>query len=202
MTATSSSTRWRSASPRRTRYFTRKATGVGNPIVYLGSKTGRDGIHGATMASASFEADAEEKRPTVQVGDPFAEKLLARGLSRTDGVRRGRRHPGYGRGGAHLVGGRDGGQGRSRRRTRSRPRAVPRDGHERLRDDALREPRTHADGPQAREGSASGRDLPQMGARFRRHRQDDRFQAFRRQARRRGQGGPADQGTRRRSAAL
>ena len=56
--------------------FTAKATGVGNPIVYLGSKTGRDGIHGATMASAAFEADAEEKRPTVQVGDPFAEKLL------------------------------------------------------------------------------------------------------------------------------
>jgi phosphoribosylformylglycinamidine synthase len=56
--------------------FYAKATGVGNAIVYLGSKTGRDGIHGATMASASFEADAEEKRPTVQVGDPFAEKLL------------------------------------------------------------------------------------------------------------------------------
>ncbi len=56
--------------------FYAKATGVGNPIVYLGSKTGRDGIHGATMASASFEADAEAKRPTVQVGDPFAEKLL------------------------------------------------------------------------------------------------------------------------------
>src|SRR6202030_1160209 len=53
-----------------------KASGVGNKIVYLGSKTGRDGIHGATMASAAFEADAEEKRPTVQVGDPFAEKLL------------------------------------------------------------------------------------------------------------------------------
>ena len=58
------------------RIFYAKATGVGNPIVYLGSKTGRDGIHGATMASASFEADAEEKRPTVQVGDPFSEKLL------------------------------------------------------------------------------------------------------------------------------
>ena len=58
------------------RIFYAKATGVGNPIVYLGSKTGRDGIHGATMASAGFEADAGEKRPTVQVGDPFAEKLL------------------------------------------------------------------------------------------------------------------------------
>jgi phosphoribosylformylglycinamidine synthase subunit PurL len=56
--------------------FTSAATGVGNPIVYLGSKTGRDGIHGASMASAAFDADAEEKRPTVQVGDPFAEKLL------------------------------------------------------------------------------------------------------------------------------
>src|ERR1700723_1662942 len=56
--------------------FTSAATGIGNPIVYLGSKTGRDGIHGASMASAAFEADAEEKRPTVQVGDPFAEKLL------------------------------------------------------------------------------------------------------------------------------
>ena len=56
--------------------FYAKATGIGNPIVYLGSKTGRDGIHGATMASAAFEADAQEKRPTVQVGDPFAEKLL------------------------------------------------------------------------------------------------------------------------------
>src|SRR3989442_10242450 len=58
------------------RIFYAKATGVGKPIVYLGSKTGRDGIHGATMASAEFGADAEEKRPTVQVGDPFSEKLL------------------------------------------------------------------------------------------------------------------------------
>jgi phosphoribosylformylglycinamidine synthase len=56
--------------------FYATATGVGNPIVYLGSKTGRDGIHGATMASASFDEDAQEKRPTVQVGDPFSEKLL------------------------------------------------------------------------------------------------------------------------------
>jgi phosphoribosylformylglycinamidine synthase len=56
--------------------FYAKATGVGKPIVYLGSKTGRDGIHGATMASAEFGAGTEEKRPTVQVGDPFSEKLL------------------------------------------------------------------------------------------------------------------------------
>jgi len=56
--------------------FYSAATGVGNPIVYVGSKTGRDGIHGATMASADFGDDIEEKRPTVQVGDPFVEKLL------------------------------------------------------------------------------------------------------------------------------
>jgi phosphoribosylformylglycinamidine synthase II len=56
--------------------FYSAAAGVGNPVVYFGSKTGRDGIHGATMASAEFSADAEEKRPTVQVGDPFTEKLL------------------------------------------------------------------------------------------------------------------------------
>jgi phosphoribosylformylglycinamidine synthase len=56
--------------------FYAAASGVGMPIVYLGSKTGRDGIHGASMASAEFGADSEEKRPTVQVGDPFAQKLL------------------------------------------------------------------------------------------------------------------------------
>ncbi|MGX7926000.1 phosphoribosylformylglycinamidine synthase subunit PurL [Tsuneonella sp. HG094] len=58
------------------RIFYSAATGLGNPIVYVGSKTGRDGIHGATMASADFGDDADAKRPTVQVGDPFTEKLL------------------------------------------------------------------------------------------------------------------------------
>ncbi len=56
--------------------FYSAASGVGNSIVYVGSKTGRDGIHGATMASADFAEDADAKRPTVQVGDPFTEKLL------------------------------------------------------------------------------------------------------------------------------
>ncbi|MBU6445520.1 MAG: phosphoribosylformylglycinamidine synthase subunit PurL [Alphaproteobacteria bacterium] len=58
------------------RIFLSAAKGAGNPVVYIGSKTGRDGIHGATMASAEFSEDSEEKRPTVQVGDPFTEKLL------------------------------------------------------------------------------------------------------------------------------
>jgi phosphoribosylformylglycinamidine synthase subunit PurL len=58
------------------RIFYSAATGPGNPVIYVGAKTGRDGIHGATMASAEFSDDSEEKRPTVQVGDPFTEKLL------------------------------------------------------------------------------------------------------------------------------
>ncbi len=56
--------------------FYSAAAGVGHPVIYVGSKTGRDGIHGATMASTEFDEDSDEKRPTVQVGDPFTEKLL------------------------------------------------------------------------------------------------------------------------------
>src|SRR5438093_6040357 len=58
------------------RIFNAIAKGVGNPVIYVGSKTGRDGIHGATMASESFSEEKEQRRPTVQVGDPFTEKLL------------------------------------------------------------------------------------------------------------------------------
>lgn len=61
---------------RKDQIFFGKAEGIGNPILYVGAKTGRDGIHGATMASAEFDEEALEKRPTVQVGDPFLEKLL------------------------------------------------------------------------------------------------------------------------------
>jgi len=69
--------------------FRGTAAGVGNPIMYVGAKTGRDGIHGATMASAQFDDKTEEKRPTVQVGDPFMEKLLLEAcleLFQTDAV--------------------------------------------------------------------------------------------------------------------
>jgi len=58
------------------RIFLGRAEGVGNPVFYVGAKTGRDGIHGATMASAEFGEGSEERRPTVQVGDPFMEKVL------------------------------------------------------------------------------------------------------------------------------
>ena len=61
---------------RRDEIFYAKASGVGNPVIYVGAKTGRDGIHGATMASEEFKEGSEQKRPNVQVGDPFMEKLL------------------------------------------------------------------------------------------------------------------------------
>ena len=96
--------------------FYAAASGVNMPIVYLGSKTGRDGIHGASMASAEFDDDSAEKRPTVQVGDPFSGKAAAGSLPRNHGEGLRDRDPGHGRGGPHLLGGRDGRQGRSRRR--------------------------------------------------------------------------------------
>ncbi|HUG82803.1 MAG TPA: phosphoribosylformylglycinamidine synthase subunit PurL [Bryobacterales bacterium] len=61
---------------RKDRIFFGKACGLGNPVIYVGAKTGRDGIHGASMASAEFDEQSEQKRPNVQVGDPFLEKLL------------------------------------------------------------------------------------------------------------------------------
>ena len=61
---------------KKNKIFYSKAEGINKPVVYVGSKTGRDGIHGASMASAEFDENAEEKKPTVQVGDPFTEKLL------------------------------------------------------------------------------------------------------------------------------
>ena len=61
---------------KKNKIFYSKAAGIGKPVIYVGSKTGRDGIHGASMASASFDDKIEEKKPTVQVGDPFTEKLL------------------------------------------------------------------------------------------------------------------------------
>lgn len=73
----------------RGRIFTGKAQGSGNPVMYVGSKTGRDGVHGATMASESFREESEQRRPTVQVGDPFTEKLLLEAcleLMKTDAI--------------------------------------------------------------------------------------------------------------------
>ena len=96
--------------------FYSAAKGVGLPVVYVGSKTGRDGIHGATMASAEFDDKSDEKRPTVQVGDPFTEKLLIEACLELMATDVHHRHPGHGRGRPHLLHLRDGRQGRRRHR--------------------------------------------------------------------------------------
>ena len=106
--------------------FYSAAKGVGNPVVYVGSKTGRDGIHGATMASAEFDEESEEKRPTVQVGDPFTEKLLIEAcleLMATDAIVA---HPGHGRGRPDLVVVEMAAKGGVGIEARSRPRAAAR----------------------------------------------------------------------------
>jgi len=81
---------------RRDQIFYARAAGEGNPVIYVGARTGRDGIHGATMASEEFSEGSEAKRPNVQVGDPFLEKLLLEAASKR--MQRGRlSHSGYGR---------------------------------------------------------------------------------------------------------
>ena len=144
------------------RIFLSAAAGIGNPVVYVGSKTGRDGIHGATMASAEFAADSEEKRPTVQVGDPFTEKLLIEAcleLMATDAIVA---IQDMGAAGLTSSLGRDGRQGRRRHRAGPRPGARPRDRHDRLRVHAVGKPGAHADGaapgPRARSPATSSRN--------------------------------------------
>ncbi len=156
--------------------FYSAAKGVGLPVVYVGSKTGRDGIHGATMASAEFDDKSDEKRPTVQVGDPFTEKLLIEAcleLMATDVI-----IAIQDMGAAGLTSSivRDGRQGRRRHHARPRPRAAARSRHDRLRDDALGEPGAHAHDAEARRAKPRRRrgHLQEVGPRLRRHRRDDR----------------------------
>ena len=107
-------------------------------VYYVGAKTGRDGIHGATMASAEFDEKSAEKRPAVQVGDPFMEKLLLEAcleVMKTDALDR---HSGHGRRRADLLDDRDGIARRRGRRDRRRARAAARDRHDAVRDHALR----------------------------------------------------------------
>ena len=127
--------------------FLARASGVGNPVMYVGSKTGRDGIHGASLlASAEFDAESEAKLPTVQVGDPFTEKCLIEACLELMADGCGGRHPGHGRRGPHVFVVRDGqplGYG-----DRAGPRRGPaaRDRHDPLRVAALRESGAHAAG--------------------------------------------------------
>ena len=104
------------------RIFRASASGRGNPVLYVGSKTGRDGIHGASLlASSEFKEESEQMKPTVQVGDPFTENILIEALleaMRTGDARRG---AGHGRSGSHELYGRDGVAWRRRHSSRPRP---------------------------------------------------------------------------------
>ena len=106
------------------------ASGVGNAVYYVGAKTGRDGIHGATMASAEFDEKSSEKRPAVQVGDPFMEKLLLEAcleVMQTDALDR---YSGHGRRRLDLLDDRNGFARRCRRRDRRVAGAAARDRHD------------------------------------------------------------------------
>ncbi len=182
--------------------FLSAAKGAGNPVVYIGSKTGRDGIHGATMASAEFSEDSEEKRPTVQVGDPFTEKLLLEAcleLMATDAIIA---IQDMGAAGLTSSSAEMGDKGGSRHRARSRQGAPARSEHDRLRHDAVGKPGAHAGGAEAGPRGRGRSDLPEVGTRFRRHRHHHRHQSPRRQAQGRGGGRHADHRALRRSAGL
>ena len=134
--------------------FKSAAKGAGNPVVYVGSKTGRDGIHGATMASAEFNEDSEEKRPTVQVGDPFTEKLLLEAcleLMATDAIIAIQDMGAAGLTSSSSEMAAKGGAGIELDLDHVPQRETQ---HDRLRDDALRIPGAHADGAEARPRSA------------------------------------------------
>jgi len=108
--------------------FYSAAAGVGMPVVYLGSKTGRDGIHGATMASAEFDDKTEEKAPHRSGRRSLFREASARSLPRIDGLGRGHRDPGYGRGGLTCSAVEMGAKGDLGLEARSRRRALPRAG--------------------------------------------------------------------------
>ena len=149
------------------------ASGVGNPVYYVGAKTGRDGIHGATMASAEFDDKSAEKRPAVQVGDPFMEKLLLEAcleLMQTDALVG---MQDMGAAGPDLLDLRNGVARRRRHRDRRHARAAARDRHDAVRDHAVRI--AGADAARRQEGPRGGSraDLrevgPARGAHRRRH---------------------------------
>ena len=153
---------------RRDQIFYAKAAGEGNPVIYVGSKTGRDGIHGATMASEEFSEESEAKRPNVQVGDPFLEKLLLEACleAMQTGAIVGIQD--MGAAGPDLLHLRD---GRARRRgpgNRARPGAAARNRHDCLRDHAERIAGAHAAGGRKRPRRGSLSRLRKVGTRRRR----------------------------------
>ena len=119
--------------------FYAKATGVGNPVIYVGAKTGRDGIHGATMASEEFTEGSEQKRPNVQMGDPFLEKLLLEACLEAMATGAVLGIQDMGAAGLTCSTCEMGARGELGADHRARPRSAARDRHDELRDHAERE---------------------------------------------------------------
>ena len=178
------------------------ASGVGNAVYYVGAKTGRDGIHGATMASAEFDEKSAEKRPAVQVGDPFMEKLLLEAcleVMQTDalvGIQD------MGAAGLTCSTTRDGIARRRGRRDRRGARAAARDRHDAVRDHAVRIAGAHAARRQARTRSRGRADLREVGSARRAHRRRDRRRHAAREEPGRGRGRDSESRADRRGAGL
>ena len=157
-----------------TSIFYSAAAGPGNPVIYVGAKTGRDGIHGATMASAEFSDDSEEKRPTVQVGDPFTEKLLIEAcleLMATDAIVAIQDMGAAGLTSSSVEMAGKGGLGIDLDLDQVPMRET---GMTPLRDHALGKPGAHAHGAQARQRGDARDGLREMGTGFRRIGDDHR----------------------------
>ena len=178
------------------------ASGVGNPVYYVGAKTGRDGIHGATMASAEFDEKSAEKRPAVQVGDPFMEKLLLEAcleVMETDacvGMQD------MGAAGLTCATSETGSRGGVGHRDRRRARAAARNRHDAVRDHAVRVAGAHAAHRQARPRGGSRAHLREVGSARRAHRRSDRRRPAAHQAERRGRRRSAESRADRRGAGL
>ena len=182
--------------------FLAQASGVGNPVIYVGAKTGRDGIHGASMASAEFTEESQQKRPNVQVGDPFMEKLLLEAC--LEAMRTGAIVGIQDMGAAGLTCSTCEMGSRGRRRHRDRPEARPAAGdrHDPLRDHAFGVPGTHAAGGRQGPRGRSLPGLPQVGpGRGDRGPGDRRWHDARPQPRQ-GRGRDPEQATGRRCAPL
>ena len=172
-------------------FYAAAENAVGHPVVYVGAKTGRDGIHGASMASAAFGERDRGEAPDGAGRRSLHREAAHGGLSRADGDGRDHRDSGHGRGGAHLLLGGDGGQGRRRDRARPRPGAGARKRHDPLRNHALREPGADAHGDPPRGGGGGEGGLRDVGHRLRRGRPHHGYGPPRAQGRRRRGGRPA-----------
>ena len=150
--------------------FYARAAGIGNPVIYVGAKTGRDGIHGASMASRRVHRGIQAEAAQRAGGRSVPRKAAARSLPRSHADRRHRRHSGHGRGRPHLLHLRDGQPRRHRHRDRTGPRAAARNRHDALRDHALRIAGAHAAGGREGPRRRGLPGVPQVGTGRRHHR--------------------------------